>query len=220
MNTIRRYITVAAAVITGIAAAVAQINVDQVIRVGRNALYFEDYVLSIQYFNKAITAKPYLAQPYFYRAMAKYSLDDMSGAEADATLAIDRNPFITDAYELRGVARHNTGDLKGAIADYNKVLSMMPVNKGVLYNLAMAQQEIHQPDSAEATFRRLFELAPGYERAYLGYARFLLEKGDTATARENVDLALKTNKFNVGALLLHANLAMKDGKEGYTTALA
>lgn len=220
MNTIRRYITVAAAVITGIAAAVAQINVDQVIRVGRNALYFEDYVLSIQYFNKAITAKPYLAQPYFYRAMAKYSLDDMSGAEADATLAIDRNPFITDAYELRGVARHNTGDLKGAIADYNKVLSMMPVNKGVLYNLAMAQQEIHQPDSAEATFRRLFELAPGYERAYLGYARFLLEKGDTATARENVDLALKTNKFNIGALLLHANLAMKDGKEGYTTALA
>lgn len=220
VNNIRRYIAVAAAIITGIAATVAQINVDQVIRVGRNALYFEDYVLSIQYFNRAITAKPYLAQPYFYRAMAKYNLDDMSGAEADATLAIERNPFITDAYELRGVARHNSGDFKGAIADYNKVLTMMPVNKGVLYNLAMAHQEAHQPDSAEVTFHRLFELAPGYERAYLGYARFMLEKGDTVAARENVDRALKTNKFNVGALLLHANLAMKQGKEGYTTALA
>lgn len=35
-------------------------------RVGQNSLYLEDYVLSIQYFNQVIAAKPYLAQPYFY----------------------------------------------------------------------------------------------------------------------------------------------------------
>ena len=29
----------------------AQINTDRVMTIGRNALYFEDYVLSIQYFN-------------------------------------------------------------------------------------------------------------------------------------------------------------------------
>ena len=33
---------------------IAQINTDQVLRIGRNALYFEDYVLSIQYFNQVI----------------------------------------------------------------------------------------------------------------------------------------------------------------------
>ena len=54
----------------------AQVNTDQVIRIGRNALYFDDYVLSIQYFNQAIQAKPYLAQPYFYRAIAKLNLED------------------------------------------------------------------------------------------------------------------------------------------------
>ena len=37
----------------------AQINTDRVMTIARNALYFEDYVLSIQYFNQVINAKPY-----------------------------------------------------------------------------------------------------------------------------------------------------------------
>ncbi len=64
-----RIITALCAALAGLAPGYAQINVDQVVRVGRNALYFEDYVLSIQYFNQAIAAKPYLAQPYFFTAL-------------------------------------------------------------------------------------------------------------------------------------------------------
>ena len=51
---------------------IAQYNIDRLLIIGRNALYFEDYVLSIQYFNQAINAKPYLYEPWFYRAVAKY----------------------------------------------------------------------------------------------------------------------------------------------------
>ena len=61
--------------------AIAQINTEQVLRIGQNALYFEDYVLSIQYFNQVVAAKPYLAEPYFYRAVAKLDLEDFQGAE-------------------------------------------------------------------------------------------------------------------------------------------
>ena len=39
--------------------------------IGRNALYFEDYILSMQYFNQVIKVKPYMAEPYFYRGVAK-----------------------------------------------------------------------------------------------------------------------------------------------------
>ena len=42
----------------------AQINTDRVMTIARNALYFEDYVLSIQYFNQVINAKPYLYEPF------------------------------------------------------------------------------------------------------------------------------------------------------------
>ena len=70
----------------------AQFKTDRLVMIGRSALYFEDYVLSIQYFNQAISATPYLYEPWFSRAVAKYYLDDFAGAEADCTEAINRNP--------------------------------------------------------------------------------------------------------------------------------
>lgn len=45
--------------------AKAQINAEQVLTIGRNVLAMDDYMLAIQYFNQAIKAKPYLADPYF-----------------------------------------------------------------------------------------------------------------------------------------------------------
>ena len=92
--------------------AFGQINTERVMTIGRNALYFEDYVLSIQYFNQAINAKPYLAEPYFYRGLAKMNLDDFSGAEADCTEAIERNPFVPSAYQVRGISRIHQNNLK------------------------------------------------------------------------------------------------------------
>ena len=86
----------------------AQINTDRVLTIGRNALYFEDYVLSIQYFNQVIKSKPWLAEPYFYRAVAKINLDDYKGAEEDCTLCLERNPFLVQAYYARGIASLRT----------------------------------------------------------------------------------------------------------------
>ena len=74
--------------------------------IARNALYFEDYVLSIQYFNQVINAKPYLYEPYFFRGLAKINLDDFQGAEADCNAAIQRNPFVVGAYQIRQYPRN------------------------------------------------------------------------------------------------------------------
>ena len=83
----------------------AQYNIDRLVTIGRSALYYEDYVLSMQYFSQAITAKPYLYEPWFYRGVAKYYLEDYVGAEADCSKAIDINPYVTNLYELRGLTR-------------------------------------------------------------------------------------------------------------------
>ena len=58
----------------------AQFNVDRLMTSGQIALHYEDYVLSMQYFNQIISLKPYLYQPWQYRAIAKYYLDDYVGA--------------------------------------------------------------------------------------------------------------------------------------------
>lgn len=197
----------------------AQINTEQVMRIGRNTLYFEDYVLSIQYFNQVINAKPHLAQPYFYRAIAKLNLEDYRGAEEDASLAIERNPFITDAYEVRGVARQNMGKDSLAVADYDKALADMPVNRGVMYNKALAQTDMKDYAGAESTFEALIDAFPGFDSGYLGRARLMLEKGDTIAATADIDKALKINRNAVNAYLLRADIAIKSTHD-YAAALA
>lgn len=121
----------------------SQINTDRVLRVGQNALYFEDYMLSIQYFNRVIQAKPYMAQPYFFRAIAKINLEDYVGAEQDASKAIELNPYLTDAWEVRGVARQNLGRNADAISDYDHALELLPRNRQLLFNKALALSLIH-----------------------------------------------------------------------------
>ena len=92
----------------------AQLNTDRIITIGRNALYFEDYVLSIQYFNRVIRAKPHLAEPYLYRAIAKFYLDDFLGAKQDCDMALEQNPFLIDAYNIRGISYQRLGEFEKA----------------------------------------------------------------------------------------------------------
>ena len=110
----------------------AQINTERVMTIARNALYFEDYVLSIQYFNQVINAKPYLFEPYFFRGLAKINLDDYQGAEADCNEAIKRNPFVVGAYQIRGLARIRQNNFDGAIEDYRTALKYDPEESGVV----------------------------------------------------------------------------------------
>ncbi len=197
----------------------AQINTDQVIQIGRNALYFEDYVLSIQYFNQVIDAKPYLAQPYFYRALAKFNLDDLQGAEQDATTAIEHNPFIVDAYEIRGVARQNLGKTKEAIADYDHALTMLPENRGLLYNKALAQESMKDYEGAAASYATLISAYPSWDAAYIGRAKLSLAQADTTAAVNDINKALEMNPNAINALIMRADIAINRNQD-YKQALS
>ena len=111
----------------------AQINAEQVMTIGRNVLSMDDYMLAIQYFNQAIKAKPYLADPYFLRGLAKMNLDDYKGAEIDCTEALRLNKFKTEAYKLRGFARQQQGLDSLAIEDYNEGLRHDPTDRYFLF---------------------------------------------------------------------------------------
>lgn len=200
--------------------AASQINADQVLRIGQNALYFEDYMVSIQYFNQVILAKPYLAQPYFFRSIAKINLEDYRGAEEDATLALDRNPFITDAWEVRGVARQNLGNPEGAIADYNEALKLLPYNRSIMFNKALAQEDVEDFEGAKETFADLEKNYPQYDGTYLGRARLFLLTGDTITARNDLDKTLEINPNSVNAYLMRADILMHGDNPDYDGALA
>ena len=173
----------------------AQINTERVTLIGRNALYFEDYVLAIQYFNQAIKAKPYIAEPYYYRAIAKYYLEDFKGAEEDCSLCIERNPFFTNAYQLRADTRQNQKNYEGALADYQLSLKENPNDKFILINLGIVNIENKNYDDAENYLDQLIKIYPNYAQGILTRSNLFLEKKDTINALVDLDTAIDKDKY-------------------------
>ncbi|MDR2138169.1 MAG: tetratricopeptide repeat protein [Tannerella sp.] len=174
----------------------AQVNTDRVLAVGRNALYFEDYVLSIQYFNQVIRAKPWLAEPYFYRAVAKLNLDDFQGAEDDCSLCIERNPFLSQAYYARGIARQSTEKYDAAISDYQRGLELRPGDRSMLANRAIACLQKKDYTEAEKAFEELITAYPKLSLGYLTRGAMYLEKGDTALALNDYNKAIEIDPYH------------------------
>lgn len=196
----------------------AQINTERVLSIGRNALYFEDYVLSIQYFNQVIKVKPYLAEPYFYRGVAKISLEDYSGAEEDCSLALERNPFLSEAYRCRGVARVYLKKLEEARSDFEKGLEFSPNNKNLLLCKGYASMQNEDYQRAVEDFSAAIKSFPRFKEAFLnrGYAYFQME--DTLNALSDFEQVLKLDAFNADGLAARGLLRYRQGL--YKDALA
>lgn len=184
----------------------AQINAEQMMTIGRNVMSMEDYMLSIQYFNQAIKAKPYLSDPYFFRALAKLYLEDYKGAEEDCTLALERNRFKTETYKVRGFVRQNMGKDSLAIEDYNKGLEYNPEEKYFLFYKALAQTDLKQNDGAEETFARLLRIYPNFEEGYAARGRLRVMQGDTVGALADLDKSISISRNQTNALLLRAGI--------------
>ena len=174
----------------------AQIDTDRVMSIGRNALYFEDYVLSIQYFNQVINAKPHLAEPYFYRGLAKMNLDDFPGAEDDCSEAIERNPFVVSAYQIRGLARIQQDNFSGAIEDYSKALKLDPENINVWHNLSLCRIREEDYDGAKRSLDSLIIISPRYTKAYLMRGEVDLKQKDTLTAETDFNRAIEIDRYD------------------------
>ena len=175
--------------------AKAQIDTDRMTIIGRNALYFEDYVLAIQYFNQIIRAKPFLADPYYYRAVGKYHLEDYKGALNDCSEALERNPYFIDAYNLRGILYQKMDDPSAAIKDYQAGLAVEPLNTNLLINLGIGYIQKKDYQKAIEIYSKALEEEPNLITAYLnrGLARFADE--DTTGALNDFSKAIDVNPY-------------------------
>ncbi len=176
--------------------AAAQLNTDRLTAIGRNALYFEDYVLSIQYFNQVIRVKPYLVEPYFYRGVAKIQLEDYVGAEKDMDEVIRRNPFIPMAFYARGFARKQLGKWEEAREDFSRALEFSPENPIFMVNRIETYEEMKEYDAALADLDFLIRRTPEEIGLRFEKGRLLLEKGDTVGALPEFDTMVRIDSVN------------------------
>ena len=174
----------------------AQYNVDRLITVGRSALYYEDYVLSMQYFNQAIAAKPYLYEPWFFRGVAKFYLDDFAGAEADCTEALNRNPYVTAIYDLRALCRIRQESYTEAAADYTQALRYDPDNQGMWHNRVLCHIQNKDYERAQQQLDTMLTRWSRYARGHAMRAEVCLLQKDTTAAIAAFDRALEIDPYD------------------------
>ena len=194
----------------------AQINTDRMMQVGRTALYFDDYVLSIQYFNQVISAKPYLYEPYFYRAVAKLSLEDYRGAERDCNSSIERNPFVVNSYQVRGLARVYQERYDEAALDFRTGLKLDPENRSLRHNLILCLARSGHKDEAILETDTLISSAPRYAPAMAMRSDLLWEQGDSTAALDWMERAVEVNRFD--PVMIHHHGVMLARMERYEEA--
>ena len=163
--------------------ATAQLNTDRITTIGRNALYFDDYVLSIQYFNQVIKLKPYLSEPYLLRAIAKIQLGDYTGAELDCNAAIERNPFQPGAYYTRGYIYLQTNQLEKAKNDFSEALIFAPENKTYIAMRADVLAGLEEYELALDDINRLLHREPKSAALHFEKGSICLRSGDTICAQ-------------------------------------
>ncbi len=194
----------------------AQINTDHVMIMGRNALYYEDYVLSIQRFNMVIAVKPFLSEPYFYRALAKFYLEDYAGADADCANAIERNPYTENNYVLRGLCRVNLQRYDKAEEDYRKATDINPLNSASWHNMVLCQMELKRYERADSTLDTMIAQWPRDPNNYALKAQVAFAVSDTTGALGWLDRALEADAYNGQAWSMRAMVSLNRGeyKEG------
>lgn len=171
----------------------AQINTQRLIDIGRNALYFEDYVVAIQYFNQVIKAKPHLTDPYLYRAYAKLSLEDYQGAILDCNQALEINPFLPKVYYCRGYAYRQIGQLEKSTEDLKKSLEFEPNNINTTNLWIENLIRLEETNEALSVCDSLIKEYPRYTEGYILRAQIHLQKTDTLQAVANLDTAILYN---------------------------
>ena len=148
---------------------------------------------------------PGWTEPYFYRACRRRSIwIDYAGAEADASLALERNPIFPRAYLLRGIARFSQKEYTPAVEDFRRGLELSPRDVGLQYNLSIALLQDKRYAAADSAAHRLLEIDPKNKDAYRILAQSALERKDTVSATRQVDYLLAKDSTYLPAHLLRA----------------
>lgn len=192
-------------------------NTDRITAIGRNALYFEDYVLSIQYFNQVIRLKPYLAEPYFYRSIAKIQLEDYQGALNDCNAAIERNPFSPGYYYARGYVYRELGQWEMAETDFSEALQFSPENRTYLLMRADTRAQRAHYDEALEDIEHLLHREPQNASIWCEKGQIAFMNADTLLALETFEQAAKLDKTNpaVWSALGMINLMLNQEDDAY-----
>ena len=172
----------------------AQYNKDYFYYVGRNFLIDNQYENAIGQLNILLNVDPKAYEGYLWRGVAKYGLNDLLGAEADFTRAIEHNPVYTSAFYYRAITRMQLGNYKDAFDDFNEALDLRPDQPWPYYARGVTYLLSKQYSEAIADFDRFLRHENKVADVYLDRGSAHLMLGDTVRAYDDFDQGIRTNR--------------------------
>ena len=196
----------------------AQYNKEYFYWMGRRFMIENNYSDAIRTLNILLRVDEDAYEAYFLRGIAKYNLDDLLGAEADFTTAIEKNPVFTTAYTYRAITRSRLGNYDDALKDFQEAIDLRPDLPNPYYSRGVTRLLNQQFREAIEDFDMFIRYETKVADAYINRGTCYLYLKDTAAAYENYNLAIKTNRENPDGYYRRGALLMT--QERYDDALA
>lgn len=135
------------------------------------------------------------AERLIHLGALKHKNDDVDGAIADFSRAMELAPADSRAAMLRGNAYKRKRDYAGAIADYSRAIELNPEYREVLYSMRGSTKELAGDlDGATADFTEAIRLNPTYPDAYNERGRVRQKQGDRQGAEQDFSRANALSK--------------------------
>lgn len=148
-----------------------------------------------------------LAVMQFYQGQAKEALQAMEDIVKD-------DPKDNNSLALRAAMQLQSGDAdksNAAINDLQGLLSRIPQNPAIRYNLARAYQARGDLDAARVQYAEAVKQRPGFIAALIGLGQVALLKQDFGRAIESADSVLRIEPKNIPARVIKVNGLLNSG---------
>ena len=174
----------------------AQYNREYFFWVGRQQMMENEFTEAIRTLNVLLRFDQDAYEGYFLRGIAKYNLDDLIGADADFTIAINKNPVFTTAYTYRAITRSRLGNYDDALKDFREAIDLRPDLPNPYFSRGVTRLLNQQFKDAIADFDNFIRYEKKVADAYINRGVCYLYLKDTVRAYENYETAIRTNREN------------------------
>lgn len=172
----------------------AQYNRNYIYWVGQQCMVDGNYREAIDVLNVLIRHDEKDFDAHFLRGIAKYNMDDLLGADADFSRAIELNPVFTGAFYYRAITRSRLGNYDDALGDFRQAIELRPDLPDPYYSRGVTLLLNQQFEDAIADFDKFIRFEKRHVAAYINRGTSYLYLKDTAKAYDNYNLAIRTNR--------------------------
>ncbi len=202
----------------------AQYNKEYFYYMGRHCMINDDYYQAIRVLNVLLRFDEDAHEGYFLRGIAKYNLEDLLGADADFTTAIEKNPVFTRAYTYRAITRSRLGNYDDALNDFHQAIELRPDLPSPYYSRGVTRLLNQQFAEAIEDFDMFIRHEKKVADAYVNRGVCYLHLKDTVRAYENFDTAIRTNRedpngYNRRGVLLMEQERYAEAEADFDTAI-